>query len=441
MKRAGELLKKLNKAGFEAYYVGGCVRDMLMNRTPHDIDITTNALPEEIMDVFSDFHVTPTGIKHGTVTVMHSGIPYEITTYRIDGEYTDMRRPDSVRFTSSLEEDLIRRDFTMNAIAMNYEGGITDPFGGARDIENGIIRCAGEPEKRFTEDALRILRCVRFASKLGFDVEPMTAEAVHRLKGGLDFVARERVREELDGIICGEACVQAMLEFSDVIVQIIPEFQPCIGFQQHSPYHCYDVWEHTVRAVSGAPCTSPLLRRTMLFHDIGKPQSFVLDDEGYGHFYGHPGVSLTIAENVLTRLKYSNVVRDEVLTLVKYHDYPIVPVEDGVEDKYLLRSLRKFGESTLKNLLKLKRADNLAKGVNVKGRLDTIDIMERRLDQLIAQKPCFCLKDLALNGNDLIALGLNGKQIGEALNSLLDAVVDGRVENDREALIKYFKNI
>ncbi|MBE6861529.1 MAG: CCA tRNA nucleotidyltransferase [Ruminococcus sp.] len=431
MKRAGELLKKLNKAGFEAYYVGGCVRDMLMNRTPHDIDITTNALPEEIMDVFSDFHVTPTGIKHGTVTVMHSGIPYEITTYRIDGEYTDMRRPDSVRFTSSLEEDLIRRDFTMNAIAMNYEGGITDPFGGARDIENGIIRCAGEPEKRFTEDALRILRCVRFASKLGFDVEPMTAEAVHRLKGGLDFVARERVREELDGIICGEACVQAMLEFSDVIVQIIPEFQPCIGFQQHSPYHCYDVWEHTVRAVSGAPCTSPLLRRTMLFHDIGKPQCFSRDEKGVGHFKGHAKISAALAEDIMQRLRYDNSSIRDVSQLISAHNDRIT------SEKQIRRMLSRMGEELFFDLLDVKKADNSAKRDFVVKETEEFDEIARTARRILSENACMKLSQLAVNGNDMISLGFKGREIGQILNRLLELAVDGEIANEREVMLEF----
>ncbi len=431
MKNAGELLNKLNKAGFEAYYVGGCVRDMLMNRTPHDIDITTNALPEEIIDVFADYHVIPTGIKHGTVTVMLCGTPYEITTYRIDGEYTDMRRPDSVRFTSCLEEDLIRRDFTMNAIAMNSEGGITDPFGGARDIENGIIRCAGEPEKRFTEDALRILRCVRFASKLGFDVEPMTAEAVHRLKGRLDFVARERVRVELDGIICGEGCVQAMLEFSDVIMQVIPEFQPCIGFQQHSPYHCYDVWEHIVRAIGGAPCTSPLLRRTMLFHDIGKPKCFSRDEKGIGHFKGHAKESALLAEKIMQRLRYDNNSIHDVTELIRTHSDKIT------SEKQIRRMLSRMGERLFFDLLDVKKADNSAKRdfvVKETEEFDEIALIARRI---LNENACMKLSQLAVNGNDMVSLGYKGREIGQILNCLLELAVDGEIENERDVMLKF----
>ncbi len=431
MKNAGELLEKLNKAGFEAYYVGGCVRDMLMNRTPHDIDITTNAQPEEIMDVFSDYHVIPTGIKHGTVTVMLCGTPYEITTYRIDGEYTDMRRPDSVRFTSCLEEDLIRRDFTMNAIAMNSEGGITDPFGGARDIENGIIRCAGEPEKRFTEDALRILRCVRFVSKLGFVVDPMTADAVHRLKGGLDFVARERVRVELDGIICGEACVQAMLEFSDVILQIIPEFQPCIDFQQHSPYHRYDVWEHIVRAVSGAPCTSPLLRRTMLFHDIGKPQCFSCDERGIGHFKGHAKASAVLAEDIMQRLRYDNSSIRNVTELINAHSDKIT------SEKQVRRMLSRMGEELFFDLLEVKKADNSAKRDFVVKETEEFDEIARTARRILDENACMKLSQLAVDGNDMLSLGFKGREVGQILNRLLELAVDGEIENEREVMLKF----
>jgi len=419
--------------------VGGAVRNFVLDLPVTDYDFTTSATPEEILGVFSSCKTFAPGIKHGTVCVRIDGETFEITTFRTEEQYLDNRHPSAVSFTRSLKEDLKRRDFTVNAMCFDGDR-IIDLHGGLNDCSAGIIRAIGDPIERFDEDALRILRALRFASRLSFNVEEKTKNAIFARKSLLLNISCERIREELNGILLGNGCYGVLKEFRAIIAQIIPEISHCFDFDQRSRYHAYDVYEHTVRTVDGVPPVLEL-RLAALLHDIGKPQSFVLDDEGYGHFYGHPGVSLTIAENVLTRLKYSNVVRDEVLTLVKYHDYPIVPVEYGVEDKYLLRSLRKFGESTLKNLLKLKRADNLAKGVNVKGRLDTIDIMERRLDQLIAQKPCFCLKDLALNGNDLIALGLNGKQIGEALNSLLDAVVDGRVENDREALIKYFKNI
>lgn len=434
MKNSVFLLEMLEKAGFEAFFVGGCVRDALMGKTPHDIDITTNALPEEIIQVFSDFRVIPTGIKHGTVTVMHNGSPYEITTYRIDGEYSDMRRPDSVSFTRDINEDLIRRDFTMNAIAMNRSGELADPLGGADDIARGIIRCAGIPEKRFSEDALRILRCVRFASKLGFDVDMQTAEAVHRMKDSLRHIAAERIREELDGIICGEGCVKAMLEFSDVIVQIIPEFSECIGFSQHSPYHRYDVWEHIVKAVGGAPCT-PLMRRTMLFHDIGKPRCFSRDDKGIGHFRGHAQVSASLAEEIMHRLRYDNASVNNVKLLISAHS-------DRIQsEKQIRRLLSRMGEELFFRLIDVKNADNSAKRDFVLREAEEFDEIALAAKRILSENACMKLSQLAVNGNDMAALGFEGREIGEILRRLLALAVDGDIENSREAMLGYAKGV
>lgn len=430
---AKRILTELNNSGFEAYLVGGSVRDALMNRPIHDFDITTSALPDEIMQVFSGCKVIPTGLKHGTVTVHCEGEPFEITTFRADGNYSDSRRPDSVRFIASLEEDLARRDFTMNAIAMTAEGRIIDPFGGASDIENRIIRCVGEPEKRFTEDALRILRAVRFASKLGFEIESSTALMIHRLCGRLDYIAKERIREELDGILCGKYCACAMLDFSDVMVQIIPELGRCLGFEQHSPYHRYTVWEHIVRAVEAAPENNITVRRTLLFHDIGKPDCFTTDVTGRGHFKGHAEVSARIAEDVMRNLRYDTKSISETCKLIKYHSDKIQTV------RQVRRMLSKLGEELFFLLITVKKSDNSAKQSFVLAENDELSFFEEEARRIIADNECLKLSQLAVNGRDMLYLGLSGAEIGKTLNRLLELAVDGELPNEREAMLEWVK--
>lgn len=438
------ILRKLESAGFQAYIIGGCVRDMIMEREVHDFDITTDALPKQIIDVFADERVIPTGMKHGTVTVIHENEPFEITTFRIDGEYSDSRRPDSVEFTSSLREDCARRDFTINAIAMDCNGNIYDFFGGVSDIRNHIIRCVGNPEQRFTEDALRILRAVRFSSVLCFDIEPNTAESALKLRKRLDFVSAERIRSELVKLICGENCINVMLKYREIIGQIIPEMNRCFEFNQHSPYHKYNVYEHIVRAVGNAPSDNKLLRTALLFHDIGKPQTFKPDKNGRGHFKGHAGVSAEIAREIMRRLKFDNKTIDTVCILIAMHgdtfdfggdNRKSMPISE------IKRMISKIGAENFFLLLELKKADNSAKNDFVLDENNVLDRIAETAHRLIDENCCMSLAQLAVNGNDLKSLGFSGRATGECLRKLLDKVIDGELENNHKKLIECAKEM
>ena len=333
-------LDMLESAGHEAWVVGGCVRDSLMGIIPHDYDITTSALPAETEQVFAGYRLIETGLKHGTVTVLADGSPIEITTYRVDGEYRDSRRPERVTFTRNIRDDVSRRDFTMNGIAYNPKQGYFDEFGGAEDIKAGVIRCIGKPEKRFREDALRILRGLRFSASLGFEIEENTARAMHDTRELLNKISAERVFSELCGLLTGRNShrniFRVLTEFRDIAAVIIPEFRECTGFVQHSRFHCFDVYEHCVMSAqkaaeisSGSECRLPLTL-AMLLHDIGKPQRFTLGEDGEGHFYGHAAVSADIAEDILRRLKCSNALRERVCTIVRYHDVPLSDTDKSV---------------------------------------------------------------------------------------------------------------
>lgn len=428
-KKAIFILQRLEKSGFKAYLAGGCVRDTLMGREPHDFDITTNALPEQTMDVFSDLTVVPTGIKHGTITVIADGEPFEITTFRVDGRYSDSRHPDSVQFTSELCDDLSRRDLTVNAIAMDRNGDIFDPFGGQQDIANKIIRCVGDPEKRFGEDALRILRTVRFASTLGFSIEENTASAADMLRGRLENVSAERIREELTKLICGENVVSVMLKYRDIIAQAVPELIPCFDFEQHSKYHKYDVYEHIVRAVDAMPMDEPLLRTTMLFHDLGKPHTFRLDENGTGHFKHHAEVGAEIALNVMKRLKYDSDTIKKVYTLILRHS------EHIFNEKEMRLSLAALGPEQFRLLMEIKKADNMAKREFVLNENRWFDRCSSQAEELAANGFCLTLGQLAVNGNDLKAIGFEGQAIGAMLGKLLRAVVVGELENESSVLL------
>lgn len=431
--KAVKILSRLETAGYEAYLVGGCVRDTLMGREIHDYDITTNALPEEIMTVFSGERVIPTGLKHGTVTVMLEDEPFEITTYRVDGEYSDGRRPDSVEFASDIKDDLSRRDFTINAMAMDLRGSLIDPYGGREDIVRGIIRCVGEPEKRFTEDALRIMRAVRFSSQLGFDIEENTSKALEALSDRLDFVSAERIRAELDKLLCGKKCADVLLKYTSVIGRIIPEIKPCIGFEQHSPYHKYTVWEHIVRAVEAVPSDNVKLKRVMLFHDIGKPEKFTVDETGRGHFKGHDKVSADIAEAVMKRLRYDNASISDTCELIRYHS---IKFEN---ERQIKRLISKLGKELFFSLIDVKRADNSAKQEFVLAELEQLSETEKTARRILEEESCLKLSQLAVNGNDIMAFGVSGKAVGELLSELLELVIDGELENDKDSLMDYAK--
>ncbi|MBQ4312823.1 MAG: HD domain-containing protein [Clostridia bacterium] len=431
---AKQVISRLRERGYEAYLVGGCVRDMLMGRTGGDYDITTSALPEQTCEVFSDKRVIPTGIKHGTVTVMWEDTPVEITTFRIDGSYSDSRHPDSVIFTPSLREDLARRDFTCNALAYCDETGIVDYFGGREDIDNRIIRAVGEPVRRFSEDALRILRGLRFSSILGFDIDKTTCDGMRECVHLLDNVAGERIYTEISKLLCGDNVGAVLREHYDILDSVLCGIGRMHGFLQHSPYHAYDVLEHTIRVVENVP-PLPHMRLAALFHDIGKPDTFFIGDDGFGHFYGHAQRSLEIAHNVLARFKCDNATYDAVTMLIKHHDTPIVPSE-----KSLLRKLRSFGEQRLREMIALQRADMLAQHPDKLYRIEDIDRAEKLLDRLISETRCYDISQLAVGGRDLIAIGYpEGKLLGNALRRMLDMVIDGKCENDRDALLSFAK--
>ena len=431
---AETILNKLQDAGFEAYVVGGAVRNCVLGLPVGDYDITTSATPERILEVFRDFRNFTPGIKHGTVCVVADGENFEITTYRTDGSYSDNRHPDSVRFSDDLSEDLSRRDFTVNAMCFNGRG-IVDLFGGIDDCKAKVIRCIGDPVLRFREDALRIMRALRFASALGFSVEKNTKAALFAQKSLLLNISAERLRTEFLGVLCGVNAENVLLEYREIFAVVIPEIAPSFDFDQRTPYHCFDVYVHSVKATAHVKNT-PNLRLAAFLHDVGKPHSFTVDDEGRGHFFGHQKVSRDIADVVLHRLKCPKTQINEVLTLIENHDYPIVPNGfTGNADKYLLRALNKFGEAALRDLIELKRADNFAKAEWLADRIDALDGIEHRLDELIRKKACFSLKDLAVDGNDVIALGITGKAVGEVLDFLLGEVLAERLPNEKAALV------
>lgn len=425
------ILRRLEGAGYEAWCVGGAVRDALLGRTPGDWDVTTGAPPEAVMELFAP-GALPTGLQHGTVTV-GGGHGVEVTTFRRDGAYLDNRRPDHVEFTGSLTEDLARRDFTVNAIAVNLRGELADPFGGRTDLAARTLRAVGEPEKRFQEDALRILRGLRFASKLGFRVEPDTDAAIRRCAPLLKKIAPERIQVEMTGILCGEHAAETLLAYPDVLGVFLPEILPCVEFDQHSVYHCYDVWEHTVRAVSAAKPV-PVLRWALLLHDLGKPATFTLDGEGRGHFHGHWRESVSLGTAILDRLRVDNHSKKTILTLVERHDAPLT-----LSEKSVRRNLARYGEETLRLLLAVKRADNLAQAEPYRDRQTLISQWEELLELVLQSGECFSLRQLAVKGGDLTALGLRGPAVGEALGELLELVIDEKLPNERGILLEYVK--
>lgn len=421
------VLERLENAGFAAFAVGGCVRDTLLGRVPGDWDVTTAARPEQVLALF-DGYAIPTGLKHGTVTVRAEGMGIEVTTFRADGTYTDHRRPDAVTFSRRLEDDLSRRDLTVNAMAMDRRGQITDLFGGREDLKAGILRCVGDPERRFREDALRILRTLRFAAVLGFAIEPRTAAALHETAPLLTYIAPERILSEMDRALCGGHILPVLLDYPDVLAVFLPEIAPCVGFDQCNRHHIYDVWEHSAHAAA-AIAPEPVLRWTMLLHDVGKPACFTRDEQGVGHFYGHPAVSAELAEGACRRLRMDSRSAERIVTLVRWHDRDIPRT-----DRAIARAVGKLGEDVFRQLLAVKRADNAAQSPDDRHRLADIQQAEDILDGLLARQQCFSLLDLAVKGGDMAALGLRGREIGDMLRALLDAVLDG-APNERGSLL------
>lgn len=420
----------LQSAGFEAYAVGGCVRDSLLSKTPNDWDITTSAKPEDMKSVFADFHCIDTGIKHGTVTVVIDGEPLEITTFRLDGEYEDNRHPKSVTFTSNLGADLGRRDFTVNAMAYSKKTGTVDLFGGQNDLKNKIIRCVGDPDRRFNEDALRILRALRFASALDFEIEEKTAQSLLKNRALLGNISEERIAKELLKLVCGKGAKRILTDFAPVLFEILPELQPMYKNSHDNPHHCYDIYEHTLIAVESID-PEPTLRFAMLLHDCGKPAVKKFDENGVAHFYGHQRISAEISAQILARLKVSNKFRDEILFLVSNHDR----WELYENTEKMPRYLSKFGLDGVLNLLKVMRADVLAQSPEYRYRLDQIADAEETAKNLAAQKPCLSLSELQINGRTLMDIGIpQGRKLGAVLAQLLDEVIDGVTKNTQEAL-------
>jgi len=427
--RALAVLSRLEAEGHRAVLVGGCVRDSLLGIPPHDYDAATSALPGEIKAACADLQCLDIGLKHGTVTVLSGGISVEVTTFRKETTYSDHRHPDGVEFTSELTDDLARRDFTVNAIAWE-KNSLNDPFDGQGDLRRKLIRCVGDPDRRFEEDALRILRGLRLAAQLEFSIHPNTAAAIHRHAGDLRHVARERIWAEFSRLLCYPGAKDILLRFPDVVAEFLPELAPCVGFDQKNSHHCYDVYTHSVMATDAAP---PLLsvRLAALLHDVGKPDVFSLDEDGVGHFYGHPKRSAKLADEALARLRVSNELREQVVLLVERHDLPVLP-----ERAWVGRWLSRLGEETFFLLLSLKRADRAACADPTPPSPDPLDVAEELARALLAQKACFSLKDLAVNGTDCIAAGLQGREIGAALQRLLELVSEGKLQNEREILLK-----
>lgn len=424
-----EILASLEKAGHEAYIVGGCVRDSLMGAQPHDFDITTSALPQETMAVFEGYTVIPTGLKHGTVTVLCEGEPVEITTYRVDGDYADGRHPDAVRFTRSLAEDVSRRDFTMNGIAYSPTRGLFDEYGGAEDIRRGVIRCIGEADKRFNEDALRILRALRFSAVLGFAIEENTAASIRQNKGLLARVSGERILTELQKLLCGRNAGTVLRAYPEVFAEVIPELSPCIDYEQHSRFHSLTLYEHLVKAVENTPAEAGI-RLAMLLHDVGKPLTQTEDENGEWHFYAHAEKSAELADTALSRFHASNALRSRVGEIICYHG--MVPENN---DRFIRRRLSKHGLPLFRDIMLAHIADDSAKAEFAKERIPLWREIIRRAEELSEQQPCLSVKQLAVSGRELSALIPPSPKMGETLNYLLQGVIDGRFRNDRDELL------
>ena len=424
----------LEAAGFAAYAVGGCVRDACLGRSPHDYDLCTGALPAQTEAVFRDFRLVLAGEKHGTVTVITDGGPVEITTFRTEGGYRDNRHPDWVKFVPDIQGDLARRDFTVNAMAYSPTRGFADPFGGREDLRNHVLRAVGDPEARFREDSLRILRGVRFAARFGLTPEEHTMQAMLSQAGLMENLARERVFEELCKLLL-VAKAEDITRFAPILAAVIPELAPMIGFDQRSPHHAYDLITHTAHVVEGVPPTLPL-RWAALLHDTGKVKTFTLDATGRGHFYGHAKDSAAIADDILRRLKAPTALREEVVPLIGRHMTRLQP-----DRKLLRRQVSKYGFPMVEAQLALQQADMGSKGTVEDDGSAVFAEVRQLLADLKAEDACLSLKDLAVNGNDLMALGFQGRAIGACLNRLLELVVEERLPNKKEALLAFAAGI
>lgn len=422
-------LRRLETAGFEAYVVGGAVRDALQGLEPHDYDLCTAAMPAQIKAVFEGEHLLETGLAHGTVTLLMQGKPLEITTFREETVYSDSRHPDSVSFVAELTRDLARRDFTVNAMAYSPRTGVVDPFGGAADLKQQRLRCVGEPERRFAEDALRILRALRFAAREGFSIEQKTQDALRAERGTLRQLSAERVFAELNGILTGRYVGRVLRAYPEVLSVVLPELADMVDCDQQNPHHLYNVYEHSVRAVEAVP-DALSLRWAALYHDAGKPACKTVDKKGIGHFYGHPAVSAELIERRLRALKAPNSLTYEVGLLVRHHDTPL-----EADSKILRRRLARMGEMHVRKLLALKKGDCVGQGTHP-DYLRFYCAVEQQLNAVLAESSCLCIRDLALDGYDLQELGLRGAAIGEAQRWLLEQVLAEPQKNEPDTLRK-----
>lgn len=421
-------LNTLENAGFPCYAVGGCVRDALLGLTPHDYDLCTAATPAQMKEIFRDYGLVLAGEKHGTVGVITDDGVVEITTFRTEGNYIDNRHPESVTFVTDITADLARRDFTVNAMAYSPARGFVDPFGGQQDLKNKVLRAVGNARERFSEDSLRILRGVRFAVRFDLTPDSDTEKAMVSLAPLMKNLARERVFAELCQLL-PLVDAQDLLRYAPILSQVIPELSPTVGFAQHSSHHQYDVFTH-VAYVTESVASDLTLRWAALLHDLGKPASFTLDENGQGHFYGHAHISAELANEVLLRLKAPTALRERVVFLIKHHMDMIT-----ADRKLLRRLLSRYGEEALRQLMALQRADFTSKGVT--GDAFDFDEVDAVIADILAQESCLSLRDLAVNGHDLMALGITGTDIGKTLNSLLDAVLEEKLPNEKSTLIEH----
>lgn len=458
------ILSRLHEADYAAYLVGGCVRDCLMGNKPHDWDICTSATPAQVKQVFADkpYTVVPAGIKHGTVMVVAHGRPYEITVFRKKGSVgKHSLQGKSDAFSSSaavasqpvperqegnaqkfchtyldnpLYEDLGLRDFTVNSMAWSPEEGLIDPYHGERDLAAGLLRCAGSAYERLSEDPLRILRALRFAAHFGFSIDPELDSAIHELYPLLKDVAVERITSEFYRFMqsSGVKVAEMLRNYPDVACFLIPELKPLIGFDQHNHHHVYDVWEHTLKAMEACPDNDIVLKFTILFHDMGKAHTFTMDNQGVGHFYGHAEVSKTLCKNIMNRLRFDGKTEEEVMTLVEVHDARVEPTTRSIR-----RWLNRIGEEQFRRLLQMKRCDAAGQNpVYWPDRDAYISSLEKAFEEVKAQDACFSMKDLAVKGSDLIAVGYErGAILGKCLKRLLDEVIDERLPNDKQVLL------
>lgn len=429
-KQVNEIIHTLQKQGFDAYAVGGCVRDCLLGRNPKDWDITTSAPPRWVKKLFG--HTIDTGIQHGTVTVMIDHVGYEVTTYRIDGEYEDARHPKNVIFTGDLLEDLKRRDFTINAMAYNDEKGLVDAFDGAGDLKKGVIRCVGNPHDRFGEDALRMLRALRFSAQLGFSIAGETRQAVLDLAGNLKKVSAERIQMELVKLLTSDHPeVMADVYWLGLSKEFLPEFDRMMETPQNNKHHSYSVGEHTVVALQNIPADK-VLRLAILLHDVAKPACKTTDEAGQDHFKGHPEEGERMSREILKRLKFDNDTTDRVCRLIRWHDD-----RPKLSERNVRRAISRIGAENMQDLFAVKRADTLAQSIYERQKkLDYVEEFQDLFRQVMEKSQCVQKKDLAINGRDLMALGMKpGRQLGEVLDQLFEKVLDQPELNTREQLL------